>query len=80
VSSEYYESLEDGTIWPVNVGGIEWTLRYGEPTRGDLLIAASVLSVYGVMTTAGVTKKYAQIQLDRARRAQRRASDRPSDS
>lgn len=29
------------------MGEIEWQLRYGNPSRGDLLSAASVLAAYG---------------------------------
>ena len=38
----------DGTVWPINVGGIEWKLRYAPSTltREDQLVAASVIAAY----------------------------------
>ncbi len=40
--------LDDGTTWPDpgDPGGVEWQLRYGEPTREHLVFAASVLAAY----------------------------------
>ena len=46
--------LGDGTTWPTalplnrddDANSLEWTLRYGNPTRIDLLHAASVVSAY----------------------------------
>lgn len=35
--------------WPFpgkRLAEVEWALRYGEPTRSDLLVAASVISAY----------------------------------
>lgn len=29
MSSKHYVTLDDDTVWPVNVGDIEWQLRYG---------------------------------------------------
>lgn len=43
-----YRSFKDMT-WPCpgeRMGEIEWQLRYGEPSRKDLLSAASVLAAY----------------------------------
>lgn len=38
-----------GTTWPLPDGEISWLLRYGTPTRGDLLLAASVISAYSAL-------------------------------
>jgi hypothetical protein len=45
--------LEDGTCWSLpgdlpfdEGGGLEWRLRYGTPTKSDLLLAAGVISCY----------------------------------
>ena len=40
--------LYDDTVWPSprRVGELEWTLRNGEPTKEDHLIAASVAAAY----------------------------------
>lgn len=73
MASDHYVHLGDDTTWPVNVGRIEWVLRYGEPTRSDLLIAASVLHAYAVMTDPTLTMGTAEVNLHRARQAQRQA-------
>lgn len=41
--------LDDGTTWPDpgDPGDVQWQLRYGEPTREQLVFAASVLAAYG---------------------------------
>jgi arylsulfatase A-like enzyme len=38
----------DGTCWPnpLDPNEIEWKLRYGEPTKAELLQAASFVSAY----------------------------------
>lgn len=38
----------DGTTWPrpEDPQDVEWQLRYGAPTRADLLIAASYIRAY----------------------------------
>lgn len=44
--------LFDDMCWPTAgaaCGDLEWTLRYGEPTRQQLLCAASVLAAYRQM-------------------------------
>lgn len=44
------DSFYNGTVWPVPDSskdpGLEWTLRYGTPTKEDLLMAASVVAAY----------------------------------
>ncbi len=45
----------DGMSWPLpgeRLERLEHTLRYGEPTQEDLLLAASVLSAYGAMVAS----------------------------
>jgi hypothetical protein len=40
----------DGMAWPLTTDpDLEWTLRYGKPTRSQLLVAASVYSAYRQM-------------------------------
>ena len=43
--------LPDGSSWPDprHVADLEWRLRHGEPTRGDVLDAASVLLDYRLL-------------------------------
>jgi len=36
----------DGAVMPKPNGDLEWKLRYGNPTKSDLLCAASILSAY----------------------------------
>ena len=64
-------SLPDGTAWPVNVGGIEWKLRYapGQLTREDQLVAASVLAAWSALTDPHCTHGDATAALRRARKA-----------
>jgi hypothetical protein len=40
--------LFDEMSWPnpQATGDLEWDLRYGQPTKNDLLMAASVVSAY----------------------------------
>ena len=49
--------LSDGSSWPVPNGDLEWTLRYGEPTRRDLLAAASILSAYFALVAQSAVPK-----------------------
>lgn len=59
-----------GTYWP-RVGGsdeangIEWTLRYGVPSRSDLLLAAEIVAAYDVL----IHGRQPRESLARARRA-----------
>ena len=43
------------------VGELEWTLRYGVPTRADLLFAASVCSVYTTICASKDKRQFAAI-------------------
>ena len=38
----------DGMVWPNpnDPNEVQWRLRYGKPTREDILFAASVMSAY----------------------------------
>lgn len=40
--------LSDGTSWPCprRATEVAWLLRYGSPTRDEMLVAAEVLGVY----------------------------------
>lgn len=41
--------LDNATIWPhpADPMEVEWRLRYGSPSRRDLLLAASYIHAYG---------------------------------
>jgi hypothetical protein len=49
--SNNYLRLSDGTTWPDphDPSNVEWELRYGEPTREQMLFAASVISAYSYL-------------------------------
>jgi hypothetical protein len=44
-----YLRLPEGTTWPdpKDPNEIQHTLRYGQPSREDLLVAASFIAAYG---------------------------------
>jgi len=45
-----YIKLNDGSIWPnPNDLDIEWKLRNGSPTKGDILLAASYVNAYQML-------------------------------
>lgn len=58
----------DGTVWPVNVGEIEWQLRYGHVSQP--LVAASVVNSYAYLTDPSISQATAIAALKRARKAQ----------
>lgn len=58
----------DGTTQPV-AREIEWVLRYGQPTKDDLLAAASIVNAYSSMCSGWRSAKDAVMMLCRARRA-----------
>ena len=44
-----YDVADECTVWPAptgQLGDVEYALRYGAPTRSDILHAASVLNAY----------------------------------
>lgn len=47
-----YHVLSNDTTWPSPVASndIEWQLRYGQPTREQILVAASMLSAFRYLT------------------------------
>lgn len=50
----------NGMNWPCpceRMGELEHSLRYGNPTKSDLLLAASVLSAYGQMVRDPAKKR-----------------------
>lgn len=49
-------TIEDMS-WPMPDNDLEWKLRYGQPTRAELLQAASILSAYSQMTLFDTKKK-----------------------
>ena len=71
--TSHYVHLDNNTVWPVNVGEIEWRLRYSTPSREDCLVAASVLAIYTHMTDLSIRSGQAEMLLHRARQAQREA-------
>lgn len=48
----------EGTTWPnpSDPGEVEWRLRYGTPTREDLLVAASFMHAYQYLVLAMTQK------------------------
>lgn len=47
------------TVWPLVVDrdrDVEWLLRYGTPTRWDMLAAAEVIAAYRALIEDGTTK------------------------
>ena len=68
----------DGTVWPINVGDIEWKLRYAPNTltREDQLVAASVLHAYTSLRFA--SGRDANESLRRMRRAQPKTASEAS--
>ena len=56
----------DGMCWPtagVACADLEWVLRYGEPTKQELLCAASVLAAYRQMVYDGREKRQRVIHM-----------------
>jgi hypothetical protein len=62
--------LSDGTTWPRPDlesdadAGLAWRLTYGEPTRADLLQAASVIRAYGYLLTETTRTRRDQVCRD----------------
>lgn len=53
-----------GMTWPLPgeaLGQVQWNLRYGKPTRSDLLQAASVMAAYDQMIMRDTAKKRAYV-------------------
>lgn len=50
-------TLSDGSSWPAPPSVLEWTLRYGEPTREQLLAAAGVVSAYESLVYGSTREK-----------------------
>lgn len=62
------------TAWPLipdDDHGLEWTLRYGTPTRSDMLCAAEVIAAYRALTGDGTTVEQVR-RLAALRRVRRR--------
>lgn len=59
----------DGMTWPrisAGIGDIEWALRYGEPTREEVLVAASVLNAYRALIKLGRVEREAIVRVLRS--------------
>lgn len=41
--------MGNGAAWPIPDGDLEQTLRYGEPSKEDCILAASILAAYAYM-------------------------------
>ena len=52
-----YLRLDDRTVWPnpADPNEVQWRLRYGTPSKADLLVAASMMAAYREL--AGQTYK-----------------------
>lgn len=64
------------TSWPLLPGyyhDIEWRMRYGEPSRTDMLCAAEVIAAYKALTCDGTTTQQTK-RLAALRRIWRRRS------
>lgn len=65
------------TSWPFpdvptdDRDSIEWRLRYGHPSRADLLAAADILAAYGALVKEGTTTRQTE-RLAALRRVWRR--------
>lgn len=50
--AERYAHFDDGTGWPLpepdrhHSDSVQWRLRYGQPRKSDLLVAAGVMAAY----------------------------------
>lgn len=55
-----YVRIND-TTWPYHIekdeDSVQWRLRYGNPTREDLLFAASVMSAYQAIIELPISKR-----------------------
>lgn len=73
--TNHWEEVER-TVWPVNVGDIEWSLRYSNVPmdRATQLTAASALNAYQALTDPSISQADAIAQLKRARKAQAQAN------
>lgn len=51
--------LDNGTSWPNpdKLYGVEWTLRYGTPSKEELLIAASTLVAYRALVNSNAAAR-----------------------
>lgn len=55
--------VTDGSSWPTpdlatgETFGLGWVLRYGEPTRTDLLKAAAIIDAYGYLVAESTREK-----------------------
>lgn len=64
----------DGMAWPnpEDPRSVEWRLRYGEPTREDLMVAASFIGAYKQLVEDSVARRNAKVA--GIRRAMRRTA------
>ena len=65
--SPYLQCGDEGT-WPNphDPTEVQWRLRYGEPTREDLMVAASVMGAYGHLIGATRVVREAKVRAIRA--------------
>ena len=65
-----------GTVYPVNVGSLEWALRYGSAdlVLSDRMVTAAVVACYAHLVDPSRSQSEAIAVLKRARSAQRDAN------
>lgn len=66
----------DGMTWPNPDTAVAWTLKYGVPSREDLLFAASIIDAYQTLVTMPVKRRRGIIA--RLREAMRLSAAAPS--
>lgn len=49
--------IDDEMTWPLPNGDLEWRLRYGKPTRQDILVAASIIHSYGSLVKHPIKRR-----------------------
>lgn len=58
-------TLDNDTVWPLvekdENGGLEWRLRYGNPSREDILEAAGIVAAYDYLINALTHKQQREI-------------------
>lgn len=71
--SPQFAAGPDDTVYPVNVGSLEWVLRYGADNRvlRERMIIAGVVGFYANLIDPNATQGDAIAALKRARKAQR---------
>jgi hypothetical protein len=63
-----YLRLDDGTVWPnpTDPNEVQWRLRFGTPSKLDLLVAASAMAAYRELTGQTHKRRSTVVRLLRA--------------